>query len=353
MPDCTERWVEGRGGVIRDGRGEVIGMVGISADITERKREEDAQRFLAEAGNVLSSSLDYQTTLKQVAHLAVTPLGGSPLADWCAVHIRDENGGVTVLALEHVDPSKVDLARELWRKYPEDPKAQQGVPEVIRTGRSEVYPDISEDLIVAAARDDEHLAILRGLGLRSAMVVPLSVGGRTLGALTFVSAVSGRRYGPEERVREQALHVQEPQQRTHRGHDALRGAGLAAPALADHESTHVGRRQRRHHRCPVLDPVGQERPDQIHVVTCRLRGDAPSSPTSPASSWPGGIGGVARARWAVTSTTPSPREMDRGPCSSATSVAKDRRPPWSPHWPGTPCGPWPCRRRNPAASWPN
>jgi PAS domain S-box-containing protein len=198
LPDGSERWVEGRGGVIRDGTGEVIGMVGISADITDRKREEDAQRFLAQAGNMLASSLDYEATLKQVAQLAVRQLGGSPLADWCSVHIRDENGGVTVLALEHIDPSKVDLALELWKRYPEDPKAQQGVPEVIRTGRSEIYPDISDDMIVAAARDDEHLAILRGLGLRSAMVVPLSAGGRTLGALTFVSAESGRRYTPED-----------------------------------------------------------------------------------------------------------------------------------------------------------
>jgi PAS domain S-box-containing protein len=198
LPDGTERWVEGRGGVIRDGRGVVIGMVGISADITERKREEDAQRFLAQAGGVLASSLDYQTTLKQVAHLAVTHLGGSPLADWCSVHIRDQNSGVTVLAVEHIDPSKVDLALELWEKYPQDPGAQQGVSEVIRTGRSEIYPEISDDMIIAAAQDDEHLAILRGLGLRSAMVVPLSVGGRTLGALTFVSAESGRRYGPED-----------------------------------------------------------------------------------------------------------------------------------------------------------
>jgi PAS domain S-box-containing protein len=198
LPDGSERWVEGRGGVIRDGTGEVIGMVGISADITERKREEDAQRFLAQAGSMLASSLDYETTLKQVAQLAVRQLGGSPLADWCSVHIRDKNGGVTVLALEHIDPSKVDLALELWKRYPEDPKVQQGVPEVIRTGRSEIYPDISDDMIVAAAQDDEHLAILRGLGLRSAMVVPLSAGGRTLGALTFVSAESGRRYAPED-----------------------------------------------------------------------------------------------------------------------------------------------------------
>jgi PAS domain S-box-containing protein len=197
-PEGTERWVEGRGRVIRDERGEVTGMVGISADITERKREEDTQRFLMQAGNVLGSSLDYETTLKQVARLAVARLGGSPLADWCSVHIREETGLVTVLAVEHIDPSKVDLALELGRKYPQDPKAPQGVPEVIRTGRPEIYADISEDMIVAAARDEEHLAILRDLGFRSAMIVPLSVGARTLGALTFVSAESGRRYGPED-----------------------------------------------------------------------------------------------------------------------------------------------------------
>jgi PAS domain S-box-containing protein len=173
-------------------------FTGFLRDVTERRRQEDRERFLAQAQTVLSASLDYETTLKQIARLAVAPLGGSPLADWCSVHIQDEGGRVTVLALEHVDPSKVELALELGRKYPQDPRAPQGVPEVIRTGRSEIYHEISEDMIVAAARDAEHLAIIRGLALRSAMIVPLAVGGRRLGALTFAAAGSGRRYDADD-----------------------------------------------------------------------------------------------------------------------------------------------------------
>jgi PAS domain S-box-containing protein len=197
-PDGTERWVEGRGRVVRGDRGEIVGMVGISADITERKREEDAQRFLAEAGAVLASSLDYETTLTQIARLAVSHLGGTPLADWCSVHIREESDTVRVLAVEHVDPSKAAMARVWGERYPQRPDAPQGAAHVIRTGRSEIYPDISDEMLVAAARDDEHLAMLRALGFRSAMIVPLSVGGRSVGALTFVSAESHRHYGPED-----------------------------------------------------------------------------------------------------------------------------------------------------------
>jgi PAS domain S-box-containing protein len=197
-PDGTVRWVEGRGRVVHDEAGNVLGMVGITADITERKREEDTQRFLAEAGTVLAASLDFETTLRQIARLAVAPVGGSNVADWCAVHLRDAGGTVRVLAVEHTDPEKVEMAAELQRRYPPDPDAPQGVHEVIRTGRPEIYPDITDEMLVAGARDDEHLASLRGLGFRSAMVVPLSVGGRTIGAVTLVSAESARQYGPDD-----------------------------------------------------------------------------------------------------------------------------------------------------------
>src|SRR5919199_1666621 len=155
----------------------------VAHDVTERKRMEEAQRFLAEAGATLSSSLEYRTTLASVARLAVPRL-----ADWCAVDIVEEDGSLERLAVEHEDPQKVQLARELQERYPPDPEASRGVRRVVRSGRSEFYPDITDEMLVAAARDAQHLRLMREIGFVSAIIVPLVARGRTLGAITLVSA---------------------------------------------------------------------------------------------------------------------------------------------------------------------
>jgi signal transduction histidine kinase/CheY-like chemotaxis protein len=98
------------------------------------------------------------------------------------------------VAVEHTDPAKLELARELERRYPPSLSEQEGVAKVIRTGEPEIYPNVPEELIALVARDSEHLKILRGLGLRSALVVPLSIQGRVMGAISLVSAESGRTY---------------------------------------------------------------------------------------------------------------------------------------------------------------
>jgi len=159
-------------------------------DITDRKRAEEASGYLNKATELLASSADYETTLSEVAQLIVPHF-----ADWCAISIVDEKGEPRQLAVAHIDPEKVKWAHELNRRYPPDNNARTGVPQVIRTGEPEIYPDIPDELLVAGAIDEEHLRISRELGLRSAMVVPLSTPERTLGAITIVSAESGRRYG--------------------------------------------------------------------------------------------------------------------------------------------------------------
>ncbi len=176
--------------ILRNGRET---MCVVAHDVTERKKNEETQRFLAEAGASLSSSLDYRSTLSRMAHLAVPYL-----ADWCAVDIVEEDGSLERLAMAHQDPEKVALARELEERYPPDPEAPQGVAQVLRTGQSELVSEIPEQLLEQAVRDDEHREILRRLGLKSYMIVPLVARGRTLGAITLVSAESGRRYGQAE-----------------------------------------------------------------------------------------------------------------------------------------------------------
>ena len=176
--------------ILRNGRET---MCVVAHDVTERKKNEETQRFLAEAGASLSSSLDYRSTLSRMAHLAVPYL-----ADWCAVDILEEDGSLERLAMAHQDPEKIALARELEERYPPDPEAPQGIAQVMRTGQSELVPEIPEQLLEQAVRDDEHREILQGLGLKSYMIVPLVARGRTLGAITLVSAESGRRYGQAE-----------------------------------------------------------------------------------------------------------------------------------------------------------
>ena len=162
-------------------------------DITERKQEEGAQRFLAEAGDALSSSLDFRATLASVARLAVPTL-----ADWCAVDILAADGSVERLATAHEDPDKVSLAIRLQEGYPTDPEATSSVPNVLRTGRPELYPEVTDVTLEAVARDPEHLDLLREIGFTSVIIVPMVARERTLGAVTLVSAESGRRYGESD-----------------------------------------------------------------------------------------------------------------------------------------------------------
>jgi signal transduction histidine kinase/ActR/RegA family two-component response regulator len=157
-----------------------------------RARVELANRqaaFLSEASAALGSSLDYEATLRTVAQLAVPRI-----ADWCAVDILDDQGQVQRLAAAHVDPARVELARTLQDRYPDDPNAPGGIRRVIRTATPVMYPVISDAMLVASARDPDHLRAMRALAIGSVIMVPLAAHGRTFGALTFVYAESGRTY---------------------------------------------------------------------------------------------------------------------------------------------------------------
>ena len=189
-PGGGYRTFQARGKIQRDGEGEPIRIAGFMRDVTEERRQQEAQRFLAESTALLTSSLDYRSTLSNVARLAVPDL-----ADWCAVDVLAEDGEVERLAVAHQDPGKVALAYELERRYPSDPESPGGVHEVLRTGEATMMPEIPPLLVEAAAVDDEHREIIRELGLRSYMVVPLVARNKTLGAISFVTAESGRAYG--------------------------------------------------------------------------------------------------------------------------------------------------------------
>ena len=184
----TDRWSRIQSTPVLDGAGGVRLAINVIEDITELKRAELGQRFLAEASRVLAGSLDVQETLRAVARLAVPEI-----ADWCAVDLA-EGDDIERVAVAHVDPARVELAHELQRRYPPDPRANTGVHGVLRHGIAELYPEITDEMLMASARDAEHLEAVRSVGLRSAMLVPMRVRDHVLGVLSFVSAESGRRF---------------------------------------------------------------------------------------------------------------------------------------------------------------
>ncbi len=195
---------------VKDDEGQIVGASKIARDITARRRSE-AERadlldevrrernaaelarrqaaFLAEAGSVLSKSLDYEQTFAEVARLAVPEI-----ADWCAVDIVDKDGGLKRLIVTHTDPAKVRHAEELARRYPADPNRPVGMMDVIRSGKPSMMENIPLEWLAAWAHDDEHLRHLVEFKLTSYLCVPLVSASGTLGAMTFSYAESGRHY---------------------------------------------------------------------------------------------------------------------------------------------------------------
>ncbi|HEX8696723.1 MAG TPA: PAS domain S-box protein [Longimicrobium sp.] len=177
----------------RDAAGRVNGCVGVCSDLTRQKREEEAQRFLAEAGAVLASSLEYQATLASVVRMAVPAL-----ADFCFVDLVGDDGAIHRLASAHVDPGKDELARELGR-WPQCPHGPTVSARVIRAGQTWFVPEIGEAALEEMSAHADHVRILRALDLLSGIAVPLVARGRTLGVLRFATTrAGGRRYGPDD-----------------------------------------------------------------------------------------------------------------------------------------------------------
>ncbi len=194
-----QRWLSIKSTPILNDQGQVQLAVNVFQNITDRKRSEENQRFLVEASQVLSSSLDYQTTLASVARMVVPRI-----ADWCTVDIV-EVGGVNRLAVAHVDPEKVAWARQLHDLYLANADEELGLPKVLRSGRSEVYPVITDEMLVAAIKDEEHLQLLREVGFTSVMIVPLVANDKILGALSFVTTESKRHFGQADLELAEAL----------------------------------------------------------------------------------------------------------------------------------------------------
>jgi len=205
------RYCIARGKAWRDANGRPFRISGIVSDITERKRAEEALRFLAEASARLSASLDWEKTLETLAKVSV-PF----LADLCIVDIVD-NGTVRRMGVAHADPTKEEQVRLLHERYPPNLNSSHPAMKVVRTGVAQVVHEIADELLLEVTQDAEHLQIARDFGLKSYMILPLFVRGRILGAISFVSTKQERRYASpqlavaEELGRRAALSVENGQ----------------------------------------------------------------------------------------------------------------------------------------------
>ena len=165
-------------------------FTGILRDVTAEKKSADTLDFLARVGPQLAaSSLDFRDTLRALAQLAV-PF----LADWCAIDLVQPGGKVERLALTHVNEEKIHLADELASQYPDDQSAPYGVPQVLRTRKSEFATDIPLSFLEGVAQDKRHLELIKALGLRSYLIAPLIAHDRVYGALTLVHSESRRKF---------------------------------------------------------------------------------------------------------------------------------------------------------------
>ncbi len=162
-------------------------------DITARKRAEERERFLARVTETLSSSLDYEKTLERLADLAVPEL-----ADWCVIYMI-ENDAVHRLHTAHRDPDRADLLAEL-RRYALDRSRPHPVFPVLETGETDLIEEFPPSLTRSIAQDEEHLRILKELGIGSVIIAPLVARGETFGAMAFVTEPGGRRFWPEDRA---------------------------------------------------------------------------------------------------------------------------------------------------------
>lgn len=169
---------------IKDADGRVIAIHYILEDVTEQKHTENNIRLMSRASRQFSASLDYRKTLNNIANMVVPDV-----ADWCAIELLDETGQLRQVAVAHKDPKKVAWAKQLRQKQGDpDMDAPTGGPNVIRTGKAEFYPVITDEMLQAAVTDPEQLELMRSIGFSSAITVPMRLNDEPIGVLSFISA---------------------------------------------------------------------------------------------------------------------------------------------------------------------
>ena len=191
--DGDLRWLLARGHVEADEKGKASRFPGLVVDITERKETEQKLHVLAEANTQFPASYGYRQTLDSITAKLVPDV-----ADWCSIDLL-EDGAIEQVTIAHKDPEKIQWAQELRELFgPTDVDAPNGSAWVIRTGKVEHIPTVTDEMLVAAAKNKEQLNILRETGISSVITAPLKIDGKTIGAITLISTDPQRLYGAND-----------------------------------------------------------------------------------------------------------------------------------------------------------
>ena len=161
---------------------------GAQNELKERKSYEQKLNLLLETSKIIPSSLDYRTTLTNVAKAAVPVL-----ADWCSIDIL-EGKDIQQLTLAHKDPQKVKWAKVIRKRFPIEKYSPLGIPNVIKTAKSELYPFVTDELLNRTVQDKRFISLIKKMGIKSVMLVPIIIGKKAIGAISFVSTQRGRYY---------------------------------------------------------------------------------------------------------------------------------------------------------------
>ena len=181
IPTGQERWLMIRATAVHDALNRPLVAVNIFQDITALKQSEADQRFLAEIGDMLANSLDYQTVLSNIPGMVV-----KGFADWCAIHLLEADGSIRQLEAAHTNSNKDALILKLQKKYPPDLNSGEWFYWNIRNAEAKLFEEISDSFLKELAQDSEHLRLLRSLEIRRAMILPMVARGHILGAITLV-----------------------------------------------------------------------------------------------------------------------------------------------------------------------
>ena len=152
-------------------------------------------RFIAEAGKILSSSLQYEKTLETVADLAV-----SRISDWCTIDLMDANKQLQRIVISHANPQKVELAKELKINLPPREEYETGIYEVINSGEPRIFREITDEIIRRNTLNERQFKLMKSLKLQSAMILPLIARNKVFGAMTLVSAESDHKYTTDDLI---------------------------------------------------------------------------------------------------------------------------------------------------------
>ena len=208
VPLLDGRVIQGVASPILTPEGAYRGRIWLLNDDTLRRQAEQlrlelldriqqaqrSQAFLLSAAQVLASSTTYLETVANLAEVAVPILG-----DICLIDVKEESGGgLRRMASRHVDPDRQALVDQLASEYPPDPERGHPSIQVLSTGRSVWSETMPDQFLRATSRDEEHFRIIKELEFTSFMTVPLTDRGEVLGAMTLISAGSGRRFGPRD-----------------------------------------------------------------------------------------------------------------------------------------------------------